>query len=156
MKEIANKLNSMDGVKVIGQMGNLDSDVFLGRYWIQFTCSNKESLDFILSACTGANVICKIEEGWGNKDVPADVYLYTLILDKTNIEPFKGFMGMPHRVVGGIKPVLAKDVSWIKDLMPQEEPVTVLPQEVKKWDFTEAEFFKILCLILVYLLLFGS
>lgn len=113
MKEISDKLNSMEGIKVIGQVGNLDPAVFLGRYWIQFTCSSKESLDFILHACTGANVICKIEEGWGNVDVPNDVYLYTLILDDTRIEPFKGFMGMPHRVIGGIQPILAKDIQWI-------------------------------------------
>lgn len=121
MKEIADKLNSMDGVKVIGQMGNLDPAVFLGRYWIQFTCSNKESIDFILHACTGANVICKIEEGWGNADVPVETYVYTLVIQESRLEPFKGFMGMPYRVTGGIKPILAKDVKWIKDLMPQEE-----------------------------------
>ena len=122
MKEIADKLNSMDGVKVIGQMANLDPDVFLGRYWIQFTCDNKESIDFILHACTGANVICKIEEGWGNEESPIEKYVYTLIIQDSRLEPFKCFMGMPYRVTGGIQPILAKDVSWIKDLMPQEEP----------------------------------
>ena len=116
MKQIADKLNSMSGIRVLKDRPS--QLLFLDKFhWLQFLCSDKESLDVILRACNGANTICKLEEGWGTDEVPKDAYVYTLLIEQSAIEPFKSYMGMPHIVSGGIKPIYAKDISMIKDLM---------------------------------------
>lgn len=116
MNQIADKLNTMSGIRVLKDRPS--QKLFLDKFhWLQFTCSNLASLDEILRACTGANAMCKIEEGWGTDEIPKDVYVYTLMMEESAIEPFKAFMGMPHIVRGGIKPILAKDVKSIQALL---------------------------------------
>ena len=128
MKQIADKFNTMVGVKVVRFLDDKQPKgiLYLDKFhWLQFTCEDKSSLDTILSAVTAANCIVKLEEGWGTNDVPSNVYVYTLLIEKYDIEIFKKHMGMPHIVSGGIRPIAAKDISVIREMLDGivEEPI---------------------------------